>query len=204
MRKALAFLLMALMSLPAMSSTSADLPEPGQSEKELKRQASFREKVESFGSGASIRVVMRGSSAKVEHRGEIDEISADSFKLRTKDHNLPIRYDQVEALSLKQCIYKAAGQPDPVQARRVAYDIGIGNKAKGELTTLKRFSGTIKSMEKEDFVINANGNLQTVKFSDVKRIEKGQMPAWGKALLVVGIVVAVVLVLTGIGVALED
>jgi ribosome maturation factor RimP len=204
MRKALVFLLMALMNLPAMSGTSAYLPEPAQSEKELKKQALFREKVESFGSGAAIRVVMRGSSAKAEYKGEIDEISTDNFKLRTKDHNLQIRYDQVEVLSLQQCIYKTAGQPDPVQARRVAYDIGIGNKAKGELTTLKRFSGTIQSMEKEDFVINANGNLQTVKFSDVKRIEKGQMPSWGKALLIVGIVVTVVVVLTGIGVALED
>jgi ribosome maturation factor RimP len=204
MRKAIALLLMLLMNLPAMSGTNAGLPEPAQSEKELKRQALFREKVESFGSGAAIRVVMRGSSAKAEYVGEIDEISADNFKLKTKDHNLTVRYDQVEMLSLKQRSYKTGGQPDPVQVRRVACDIGIGNKAKGELTTLKRFSGTIQSMEKEDFVINANGNLQTIKFNDVKRIEKGQMPAWGKALLFVGIAVAVVVVLTGVGVALED
>jgi hypothetical protein len=80
----------------------------------------------------------------------------------------------------------------------------MGNKAKGELTTLKRFGGTLRLMEKEDVVINANGNLRTIKFNDVKRIEKGQMPVWGKVLLILGIAVAVVVVVTGVGVALED
>jgi hypothetical protein len=113
-----------------------------------------------------------------------------------KDRSLmQYQYSQLESLHLRQASYKTKGQPDPVQVRRVAYEVGVGNKAKVELADLRRFSGTIESFEEEAFVINVNGNPQPVKFSDAQKIEKSHMAAWKIALLVVGIVVGALNVL---------
>jgi ribosome maturation factor RimP len=209
MRKVLVFYLIILMSIPALPGAAFGEQEgsdtPKRSQKEMKRQASFKEKVEFLGTGAQIAVTLRGGSADVQYEGEIDEISADSFKLKRKNSSLlvPYMYSQLGSLHLRQVSYKTEGQPDPLQVRRVAYEVGIGKKAEVELTDLKRFSGTIRSFETEAFVINSHGNSQHVKFSDVKRIEKGHMSAAAKiTLIAVGIGVAVV-VITGIALALS-
>jgi hypothetical protein len=210
MRKMLVFCLIVLMGMPATPGTAFGGQEgsdtPKRSQKELQRQASFREKVEFLGTGAQIRVTVRGNAADVQSEGEIDEISADGFKLKRKDSSLLMcNYSQLESLHLRQGSYKTGGQPDPVQVRRVACEVGIGNKAEVQLTDLKRFSGTIQSLEKEAFVIHVKGNPETVKFSDVQKIEESHMQAWSKALLGVGIGVGICVgVILAIGFATMD
>jgi len=177
-----------------MSNAGIGVPEEkgsvarNKSSKELEREAAFKEKVDLFGPGAQIRVVLRNTSTSVEYKGEIDEIAADSFKLRTNDRTLPIRYDQIGTLNLKERSYKAQGQPDPVQVRRVAAEIGIGQKVKVELASAKRFSGIMQSVDKEKILIGSRENPVPVRLDDVRMLEKSHLPAWAKVVIAVGAV----------------
>jgi hypothetical protein len=196
MRRALVLSLMIFVSvIPVLpGSTGSVIFEqsggdvPKQSTKELKRQAALSEKVELMGLGAQIRVVMRGS-ANLTYEGAIDEIAADSFKLKMKDQTLPIQYGQVEVLSLRARAYKTRGQPDPVQVRQVVADMGVGENAKVKLVSNDRFNGTIRSIEKEGFVVASKGNPVSVKYGEVQEIEKKKFPAWGKVAIAAGVVV---------------
>jgi len=203
MRNGFVFFMMMLVSIPAMPGTELGSSEGShasrQSQKEMQRQASFRDKVEFFGTGTEILVMLRNAS--VARKGKIEEISADSFNLNTGDHRLRIEYNRIEELNLSRIKYKAAGQPDPIEVRRVAYEIGIGNKAKVELADGRRFRGAIEAFEDGVVVLRAQNNRQPVNFSDVKAIERSRMPWWGKALVAVGTIVGIVLIITGIGVA---
>jgi hypothetical protein len=201
MRRMLVFCMIVLMSLPAIPGTAFGEQErsiaPKRSQKELQRQASLREKAEFFGPGAQIRITLRGgSSAADQGEGEIDEISESSFKLKTKESGLLMyEYRQLESLHLKQVSYKSIGQPDPVQVRRVAYELGIGNKVNLDLIDLKRFSGIIQSFEKESFVVASNKNPVSVQYGEVKAIDKMKFPAWGKVAIVAGVVAGLLIAL---------
>jgi ribosome maturation factor RimP len=160
------------------------------SEKELKRRDAFRKKVKLMGSGAQIRVVLRGTS-DVIYQGTIDEITAEGFKLKTSDQTLPIQYGQVEKLNLKNGRYKTQGQPDPILVRQIVADMGVGESAKVKLTSNERFSGTIQSIEEESFVITSNGRSSPMKYGDVTEIEKKRLPAWAKMAIISGVVAGI-------------
>lgn len=200
MRRALVLCLMICVSvIPVLSGSAGSVileqsggDDPKQSTKELKRQVALSEKVELMGSGAQIRVVMR-SNAKLTYEGAIDEIAADSFKLKMKDQTLPIQYGQVAALSLKARAYKTRGQPDAVRVRQVVADIGVGEKAKVKLASNERFSGTIQSIEKESFVITSQE--RPVKFNEVKEIERKHLPMGAKVGIAAGVTAGVFMLL---------
>jgi ribosome maturation factor RimP len=165
----------------------------GQSPKELQRQAEFRKKINLMGPGAEIRIALRGSSAPVRYEGVVDEITAESFKLKMKDRTLSIQYGQIETLNLKKQYYRPFGEPDPAQVRQIVAGLGVGQKVRVMLVSNERFSGTIRSFEKEDFVISSRS--QSVKFNEVKEIEKKHFPTAAKVVIasvaVLGVIVAV-------------
>jgi ribosome maturation factor RimP len=187
MKKALVLCLMICVSvIPALSKSATIVQE--QSTKELEKQAALREKIELMGLGAQINVEMRGSSASVKYEGTIDEITPESFKLKMRDQILPIRYDQVKTLTLKQRRYKAQEQPDPARVRQVVADMGAGERAKIKLFSGVRLSGTIQSIEKETFVITSNGRSLPIKYGEVTEIERKRFPAWAKVAIVGGVI----------------
>jgi ribosome maturation factor RimP len=182
MRKALVFLLMILMNLPAISGTGADSADKksdvsNQSEKQLKQQESIKKKVELFGLGAKVKVVMRGSSANASYEGVIDEISGESFRLKMKNQSTTYQYAQIESMSYPRGKYKTGKQVDPAQVRGIAVEIGIGEKATIDIVSSKqRVKGTILSIEKENLVTDFQGNQLPIKFNDVKLIERAHLP----------------------------
>lgn len=186
MRRALVLCLVICISAVPIPARSASDVQP-QSAKELKRQAALKEKIEFMGLGAQIRVVTLGSS-NVTYEGTIDEIAAENFKLKMKNQTLPFQYNQIRTVTLKDRRYKTLGQPDPVRIRQIVADMGVGEKAKVELTSNERFSGTIQSIQKDGFVISPQN--RPVKFSEVKEIKKKQFPTWAKAAIIVGIAIA--------------
>jgi hypothetical protein len=205
MRNVVVFCLMICASLtPVLPAPVDDVAGQGRSdssqlsEKELNRQARLREKAELFGPGAQIQILMRGSAIETVYKGEIDEISANSLKLKTKDLILPIMYGQIESLNLIKRRYRANGKPDPVQVRRVAADIGIGEKATVDLVSSAHFSGKIESIDKESLTMNSQGRPQQIRFSEVKGIKRSQFPVWKQAVLGVGIGFAAVAIFMAI------
>jgi ribosome maturation factor RimP len=196
MKIALVLFLMIFVSLMPVLPRSMDDAIPTQngndaqklSNKELKRQDALRKKVELMGSGAQIRVLMRGAAA-VTYEGTIDEITAESFNLKTRDQILPVQYDQVERLTLKEQRYKTQGQPNSVRVRQIVADMGVGENAKVELASNERLSGTIQSIEEESFVITSKGRSLLLKYDEVKEIEKKRLPAWAKVAIVGGVIV---------------
>ncbi len=197
MKRALVFMLMMWVSLFAISYSKAEegkeSDRPKLSGKELKRQSTLKVKAERFGVGAEIRVVMRGSPEKVVNEGLIEDISDDRILLKTKDWSLELRYSKIESLSLWQSRYDAKNASDPIQVRRVVLDIGIGQKAKVELASSKRFRGIIRSIDKEYFVISSKSGAQSIPFNEVKKVEKSHLPAWAKAAIATGAVAGAIL-----------
>ncbi len=192
MRRALGlFLMICINVIPVLpASVDADqsgIDAPKLSAKELKRQTEFREKVERMGLGAEIRVEMRGGSNPVIYEGTIDEIAAENFSLNMKGQMQPIQYHQVQTVTLKAREYKTLGQPDPVRARRIAVDMGIGQKVKVKLVSNELLTGTIQFIEKENFVVSSNGKPVTVAYGDVREIKKKKFPAWAKGAIAAGI-----------------
>ncbi len=162
------------------------------SDKDARPEASIKEKAELLGLGADIRVVMRGidfQGQSLAYMGIIEENSADQLKPKIGNEIRPLDYGQIKELNFYTNRYKTQEQVDPDVVRRVADNIGIGQKVKIKLASDTKISGTIQSIEEEGFVVASNGKLVPVKYAEVKEIKKKKFPAWGKAAIAVGAVV---------------
>jgi hypothetical protein len=83
----------------------------------------------------------------------------------------------------------------PLEVRRVAAELGVGENARLKLVSDKTVSGAIHSMDKESLVILYEGKLVPVKYDRVRQIEVKRFPAWAKAAIGVGAVMGLLLAL---------
>jgi len=194
MKRLLVFCLMILVTeVPAMFAGGP----AEQSSKALAQQASLKEKAELFGPGTQVTARIRGTSSNVDYHGTIDEISGNNMKLKLKDRIMPIEFGQLEALHFRTNSYESKRRPDPVQARRVAIEIGIGEKAKGRRVS-ERFSGVIQSIGDESFTLNAEDRALSVRFDEVTKLEKDDMPRWAKGAIAGGVAFGLFALMMGI------
>jgi len=197
MRRALALCLMICLSvIPALPGSRDMIPEQNdvqkESPKELKRQAALREKLERMGSGAQVRVAMRGSSPPVTMQGTIDEIAPETFALKTKDGITRLQYRQIEKVSLtKGGYYRSSEATDPVRVRQVLADMGIGENVKIKLNSGDRLTGKIQTIDENSVTLMEakTGQSRVVAFSEIKELNKKTFPTWGKAVIIVGVAV---------------
>jgi ABC-type phosphate transport system auxiliary subunit len=204
MKRLIVFYLMFCVGVvPALPiDTSKVVPEEDQndsqqkSDKDVKREAEIKAKVELLRLGAEVKVAMRGAYTKgklTTHRGTIAEISDECLGLQVGDRTLQIDYDQIEELSLTKNKYKASGQVDPVAVRRVVADVGMGEKAKLKLDSDKKISGVIQSVASDSFTIadSKTGQTETVLFSEVTEIQKDKMSTGARVAIIAGVVAGI-------------
>jgi hypothetical protein len=85
-----------------------------------------RQRVDQFGVGAKVKVELADGK---KLKGSIQSIGDGEFLLAAAKAGSPTRvpYGDVTQLNLAKNTYKATGQPDAVEVRRVAAELGVGH-----------------------------------------------------------------------------
>lgn len=158
--------------------------------------AAIKQKVEMFGVGAKVEMTIKGGQMM---RGTIQSITNEDFALTSKGSGSDrrIAYDQVERLTLTKLTYKASGQPDPAEARRVVAGWGVGKKIRVTLVDGRTLKGVIQSMDGDSFTLLANGATEPnrIAYGNVQQVGTGGMSTGTSWAILGGAVGGVVIVL---------
>ena len=111
-----------------------------------------RERVDQFGVGAKVKVELTNGK---KFKGSIQSIEDGGFLLAAAKADSPTRvpYLDVAQLNLAKNTYKATGQPDSVEARRVVVELGVGHHIMVKTSEAKEYHGKIVAIEAESFTV---------------------------------------------------
>jgi ribosome maturation factor RimP len=112
----------------------------------------IKQQVDRFGLGAKVKIQLADGK---KLKGSISAIEDEGFLLASKADGAPRRvaYDQVAQLKLAKLTYKAAGQPDPAEARRVVLGLGVGKHIMVKTAAGKEYHGLIVAIEDGGFAV---------------------------------------------------
>ncbi len=158
----------------------------------LPNPALERQRLERFGAGAPVKLKLVESGEKV--RGSVGAIEESGFDLIPDRGSSPrrIRYDQLAELRLAKSTYRAAGAPNPEEARRIAAGLGVGRHVVVKVAPGRTFRGNLQAIGDDRFVLLPDRKAQTVEiaYGDVQalgpNLSKGM-----KIAIVVGVIGAV-------------
>jgi len=85
-----------------------------------------KQQVDQFGVGAKVKVELVSGKKLMGSIQSVDE-GAFLVALSKAGPSTRVDYDQVAQLKLAKVTYKAKGQPDAVEAKRVATGLGVGH-----------------------------------------------------------------------------
>ena len=152
---------------------------------------SIREQVSVFGTGAEVKLKLaRGEKL----RGSIEAIDDSGFLFLERNRAARrITYDEVAHLAFPQR-YKAKGEPDPLQARRVVLALGVG-KHVGVKFSGREVHGHIQAIGGDHFTVLPDKQAAPVEiaFNEVRYVEKNLSA--GATIVLVVVVAAVVVVI---------
>jgi hypothetical protein len=134
--------------------------------------AAIKGQIDQFGIGAKLELVLAHGQ---KLRGSVDAIGDDSF-LFISQRRQPaqrISYDQVSEMRLTKHRYRASGQPDSMEARRVVLALGVGKHVVVN-TAGREVHGLIQAIEPGYFTVLPDQQNAPVQFaySDVQHVEK--------------------------------
>ena len=146
---------------------------------------SVKHGAQQYGVGADLKLILTDGH---ELRGRLETLSDETFGLRSKA-NRPVRevrYDEVTELRLARLVLRAAGSPDPAEARRVALGLGVGKKVVTKLADGKVFRGRIESIQDANFVLRPNDGSESVPipYQEVRSLEQKHMSGGVKAAII--------------------
>lgn len=139
-------LVVCVMYLPmadtGLASTDTRLPNPGLTKQHLSE----------FGVGAKVRVELTNGK---KYRGSIQSIGDGGFLLASAKAGSPtqVPYGDVAKLNLAKNTYKATGQPDAVEVRRVAAELGVGHHIVVKTSEAKEYHGNIVAIAADGFTV---------------------------------------------------
>ncbi len=115
-------------------------------------RALTRQQVDQFGVGAKVKVRLRDGR---KLRGSIQAIQDETFLLASARgvSPQPVSYDQVRQLQLAKLTYRARGQQDPAEARRVAAGLGVGHHIVVKTAAGEEYHGNIQALASDHFVV---------------------------------------------------
>lgn len=152
--------------------------------------------VELLGVGAKVEVGFKGGE---QLQGAIQSTGEQEFVIAPSGSSpvLHIAYDQVQRLSLTKRSYKASGQPDPGEARRVVAGWGVGKAIRVTLADGRKLKGKIQTMDMDHFSLLPNSQAEPVQvaYTDMQQVGTGGMTTGTQWAILGGIVAGVVVVL---------
>ena len=111
-----------------------------------------RQRVDQFGVGAKVKVELTNGK---KFKGSIQSVEDGGFVLAAAKAGSPTRvpYGDVAQLNLAKNTYKATGQPDSVEVRRVVAELGVAHHIMVKTSEAKEYHGNIVAIEAESFTV---------------------------------------------------
>jgi len=153
-----------------------------------------KQQIDQFGVGAKVKIQLADGK---KLKGTISAIEDGGFLLASKADGAPQRvaYDQVAQLKLAKLTYKAAGQPDPAEARRVVLGLGVGKHIMVKTAAGKEYHGLIVAIEDGGFAVMPDKQATAVQIAYNDVLQLGPNLSTGAKIAIAAVVVGVLLVL---------
>jgi small nuclear ribonucleoprotein (snRNP)-like protein len=162
--------------------------------------SSVKQQVDQFGVGAKVKLKLAGGKML---RGSIQAIEDESLFMTTGGASTPqrIAFDQIAQVKLAKITYKASGQPDYLEVRRVVTALGVGKHIMVRTTRGNEYHGNIQAIDQEHFIMLPD--LQSVPV----QIGYGEVAAMGPNLSMaskIAILIVVAVVVTVAIIAIQN
>ncbi len=135
--------------------------------------ASAKRQVDEFGAGARVGLVLVGGE---KLKGALQEITDEGFQFVTRASGPPrtIGYDEVTGVQLLKRRYRAHGQPDSAEARRVVLALGLRKHVVVNTTAGLEFHGNIVAIAPSYFSVLPDQQPAAVQiaYGDIQHVEK--------------------------------
>jgi ribosome maturation factor RimP len=154
-----------------------------------------KQRVEQFGEGAELKLKLKNGE---NLRGHVESIAAESFVFspQEQDTDREIAYADLERVNYPHRGYKAEGTPDPVAAKRMVVQLGVGEHIMVQVSPTEKVRGHIVAIEEDQFVIlpDRQSSTRAVPYNSVHKVNKNL--SFGATIAILaGIAAAVVLIL---------
>lgn len=166
--------------------------------KELPNPDVLKQRVEQFGVGTELKVKLSNGQSV---RGSVESVGDESFVVALKDNggSREVSYDELRKVNYPRRGYKAEGHPDPVAAKRMVVQLGVGEHIMVQTGPDTKLRGHIREIHDDHFVIlpdQQNAGVQ-VPYQSILKVNKN-LSLGGTIAVLVGIaaVVVVILILT--------
>jgi small nuclear ribonucleoprotein (snRNP)-like protein len=148
-----------------------------------------RQRVDQFGVGAKVKVELVGGR---KLKGSIRAIENGAFAVGAKR----VAYGDVAQLKLAKITYNAKGQPDAVEAKRVATGLGVGRHIVVKTTEGMEYHGNIVAIGAESFTVLPDHTAAPVQIAYNNVQQMGPNMSTGKKVVIaVLVVIALVVVI---------
>ena len=152
-----------------------------------------RQRVDQFGVGAKVKVELKNGK---KFKGSIQSIEDGEFVLASAKAGSPTRvpYGNVAQLNLAKNTYKAMGQLDSVEVRRVVAELGVGHHIMVKTSEAKEYHGNIVAIAAESFTVLPHHTAAPIQiaYNDVQQMGPNMSKGSKIALIVlVGVAVAI-------------
>src|SRR2546425_7631816 len=130
---------------------------------------SIKRDIDQYGVGAKLELLLAGGE---KLRGTVNAIDNDGFLFLSKrgQPDARIAYHQVTGMKLTKRRYRASGQPDSMEARRVVLALGVGKHVVVNSTAGREVHGLIQAIEPGYFSVIPDRETTPVQiaYSDVR------------------------------------
>jgi ribosome maturation factor RimP len=149
-----------------------------------------KQQVDQFGVGAKVKVeLVAGKKLK----GSIRAIENGAFTVEAER----VAYGDVAQLKLAKITYNAKGQPDAVEAKRVATGLGVGRHIVVKTTEGMEYHGNIQTIDAESFTMLPDHTTSQIQIAYNGVQQMGPNMSTGKKVVIaVLVVIALVVVIS--------
>jgi len=153
-----------------------------------------RQRVDQFGVGAKVKVELTNGQ---KFKGSIQSIEDGGFLLAAAKAGSPTRvpYGAVAQLNLAKNTYKATGQPDSVEVRRVVAELGVGHHVMVKTSEAKEYHGNIVAIAAESFTVLPDHTTAPIQIAYNQILQIGPNMSKGTKIAIV-VLVGVAVVVT--------
>ncbi len=153
----------------------------------------IKQQADQFGIGANVRLKLVGGE---KLRGSIQAIEDGTFLLAPDPDKQPRRigWEQVSELRLAKRVYRASGEPNPIEAKRVVLALGVGKHVAVKTAGGKKLHGHIQAIEADHFTLLPDNQPAPVQiaYNHATYIEKNL--SMGATIVLVVLIAAAVVV----------
>ena len=125
-------------------------------------QLPLRQRIEQFGVGTELKVKLADGT---KLQGLVERIGKESFLLAAKDDGASreIAYNELDKLRYPKRGYKAEGTPDAAAAKRMVVQLGVGEHIMVKVGPTQKVRGHIRQINDDYFVVQPDGQTQTLQ-----------------------------------------